>query len=69
VNGNSVTETAAIVAGVFFGAMVWWTALSAMVSLARDRISSDVTLLIRRVSGGLVIAFGVVVLGYAGTLL
>ncbi|WP_246704494.1 LysE family translocator [Rhizobium sp. P32RR-XVIII] len=69
VNGNTVTETAAIVTGVFFGAMVWWTALSAAVNLARDRISSDLTLLIRRISGGLIIAFGVVVLGYAGTLL
>ncbi|MFP3835921.1 hypothetical protein, partial [Chryseobacterium sp. SIMBA_028] len=29
VDGNTVTETAAIVIGVFFGAMAWWVALSA----------------------------------------
>jgi putative LysE/RhtB family amino acid efflux pump len=69
VNGNTVTETASIVTGVFFGAMVWWTTLSATVNLARNTIPSDLTLLIRRISGGLIIAFGVVVLGYAGTLL
>ncbi|MGO4351049.1 LysE family translocator [Rhizobium sp. RAF36] len=65
VDGNTVTETAAIVIGVFFGAMAWWVALSAAVNLARDRISSDVTLLIRRISGWLIIGFGIAVLGYA----
>ncbi|WP_244564698.1 LysE family translocator [Rhizobium sullae] len=69
VDGNTVTEVAAIVIGVFFGAMAWWTALSAAVNLASDRISSDLTLLIRRISGGLIIAFGTVVLGFAARLL
>jgi putative LysE/RhtB family amino acid efflux pump len=69
VDGKTVTEVASIAIGVFFGAMVWWTALSAAVNLARDRISSDLTLLIRRISGGLIITFGTVVLGFAARLL
>ena len=65
VDGNTPMETAAIVVGVFAGAMVWWTLLSAAVNLARDRISRDVTLLIRRISGWLIIGFGGAILGYA----
>lgn len=65
VDGNTPMETAAIVLGVFAGAMVWWTLLSAAVNLARDRISRDVTLLIRRISGWLIIGFGGAILGYA----
>lgn len=68
VNSNSATETAAIVVGVFCGAMVWWTLLSASVNMARDRISHDLTLLLRRISGGLILAFGLAVLFYAATM-
>lgn len=67
--GRSVTETAAIVVGVFCGAMIWWMLLSVAVDLARDRISSDLTLLVRRISGSLIIAFGLAVFGYAATML
>lgn len=69
VEGGTAAETVAIVIGVFCGAMAWWMGLSGAVTLARDRISSDLTLLVRRISGWLIIGFGAVVLGYATAML
>ena len=41
----------------------------ALLGLVVTAPPGPIALLIRRISGGLIIAFGVVVLGYAGTLL
>jgi len=59
--------TAVLVSGVFAGAALWWLTLSAGASLLRDRLSLHGLAWVNRVSGGLVILFGLAALAaYAG---
>lgn len=52
----------ALVAGVFGGSAVWWFALSGSVSLFRSRFSTRGLAWVNRISGAILIAFGVVAL-------
>jgi threonine/homoserine/homoserine lactone efflux protein len=55
-------EAAAMVAGVFAGSMLWWTALTLLVSLLRDRLTPRHILWINRASGVLIFGFGILAL-------
>ncbi len=48
-----------LVAGVFAGSAAWWLTLSFGVSLMRERISPNLMLWINRVSGIVIIVFGI----------
>lgn len=47
-----------VVAGVFLGSMVWWCVLSAGVALARHRLREGFAIQVSRLSGIILIAFG-----------
>lgn len=52
------TEAVLVVAGVFAGSMLWWCILSGGVALARERLPVVFAQWISRISGGVLIAFG-----------
>ena len=54
----SGTHALLVVAGVFTGSMLWWIILSAGISIARHRMSGTLAVWISRVSGILLLAFG-----------
>jgi threonine/homoserine/homoserine lactone efflux protein len=54
----SYPAAATLVTGVFVGSGLWWLFLSSSVALMRHRISSGWMQAINRVSGSLIIAFG-----------
>ncbi|MCB0211306.1 MAG: LysE family transporter [Anaerolineae bacterium] len=51
-----------LVAGVFSGSALWWLALSTGVSLIRERLNSKQLIWINRISGLMILGFGVVIL-------
>jgi putative LysE/RhtB family amino acid efflux pump len=63
---TGVPSAIAILAGVFAGSLAWWFALSGIVSLARNHLSGRFTATFGRVTGYLLIFFGVVALGSSG---
>ncbi|CAH1656816.1 LysE family translocator [Chelatococcus asaccharovorans] len=52
------TEATLVVAGVFAGSMLWWCLLSGGVAIARHRLPAAFARWISRISGGVLIAFG-----------
>jgi len=52
-----------LVLGVFLGSALWWIILSGGVSLLRPRMGPSWMLAVNRVSGGVLLAFGVYALG------
>jgi threonine/homoserine/homoserine lactone efflux protein len=52
-----------LVSGVFLGSALWWLLLSGGVSLLRDRFGTCVMMWVNRVSGVVVIVFGLLALG------
>lgn len=48
-----------IVAGVFLGSALWWLTLSFGVSLLRDRLTAAHMVWINRISGAIIIVFGI----------
>jgi putative LysE/RhtB family amino acid efflux pump len=48
-----------MVAGVFLGSALWWTILSGAVGMLRSRVNAAWTRAINRVSGAVLVAFGV----------
>ncbi len=51
-----------LVAGVFSGSATWWLALSLGVGLMRDRLNSNHMAWINRISGTIIIVFGIIAL-------
>jgi threonine/homoserine/homoserine lactone efflux protein len=47
-----------LVAGVFVGSALWWLLLSSGVALFRERVSEGWMQTINRLSGGIILAFG-----------
>jgi len=47
-----------LVAGVFIGSSLWWLLLSSSVALFRSRLSAGWMQGINRLSGGVILAFG-----------
>ena len=60
----SFLAAAFVVAGVFAGSTLWWLTLTTVVGLLHARIDERVVRLINKVSGLLVAAFGLTVLGH-----
>lgn len=56
-------NAAIVVAGVFTGSMLWWFALGGGVTLARRRLAEGFGRWISRLSGGVLILFGLYSLG------
>lgn len=54
----SYAAAATLVTGVFVGSGLWWLFLSSSIALMRHRISSGWMQAINRVSGSLIVAFG-----------
>lgn len=48
-----------VVSGVFIGSAFWWLALSGGISLLRHRVTPPFLLWINRLSGGIVLVFGI----------
>ena len=59
----------ALVTGVFAGSAAWWFTLSGSVSLLRTRFSARGLAWVNRISGAMLIAFGIVALLMAGGVL
>ncbi len=57
--GGEYGTAAFFILGVFSGSAMWWFILSFGVSLLRDKVSPTVLLWVNRVSGLIIIAFGV----------
>jgi threonine/homoserine/homoserine lactone efflux protein len=51
-----------LVAGVFAGSATWWLALSFGVGLMRDRLNQNLMMWINRVSGLIIVTFGIIAL-------
>ena len=63
VGGGNGYGVAAIVLGVFLGSAAWWFLLSGGVSLVRDKFDARAMLWVNRISGVIILGFGVVALG------
>ncbi len=61
--GQDFTAAAATVAGVFTGSAAWWFLLSGGVSLLRGRLDTRVLLWVNRLSGAVIIGFGIAAVG------
>lgn len=48
-----------LVLGVFSGSALWWTVLSASVSLFRNRVTPTALVWINRISGAFIVGFGI----------
>lgn len=48
-----------LVLGVFLGSALWWLALSGGVGLLREKFNADMMQWVNRISGAIIIAFGV----------
>jgi threonine/homoserine/homoserine lactone efflux protein len=57
--GNGYAQALVLVLGVFLGSAVWWLMLSTGVTLFRSRVTSQWMQGVNRVSGALLLAFGV----------
>ena len=51
-----------LVAGVFFGAMTWWTLLAFMVKLVQKRLNQNIFQYINLISGVLILIYGCITL-------
>lgn len=60
--GGDFGHAATIVASVFAGSLLWWACVSSFVSLFRHRMTDQLLEIVNRVSGGLIVSFGLVVL-------
>lgn len=63
--GRTAAEAALLTGGVFLGSAAWWLALTAVVARVRTRLTPAVLVWINRVSGGVLLAFGLVAIGVA----
>lgn len=59
---GSYAATAFLVAGVFLGSALWWLLLSSGVSALRSRLDTRALIWVNRLSGGILLAFGLVAL-------
>ncbi len=60
--GEGGTTGVLLVSGVFFGSLVWWFFLSAVVSLLRKRLPDGFSVTVSRISAVILIAFGLAAL-------
>jgi threonine/homoserine/homoserine lactone efflux protein len=71
VHSTEPFSAAGFVAGVFFGSMTWWILLCGSVGSVRSRISTGLLQMINRISGLMILCFGigllVLVIGFSKT--
>jgi len=60
--GGNYLSASVLVLGVFLGSALWWVLLSGGVSLFRDRLNTQGLQGINRISGLILVAFGIVAL-------
>ncbi len=60
--GSSLPDAALLVAGVFCGALAWWTILGSTAVALRARFTGTGLLWLNRTAGAIILAFGVVAL-------
>jgi threonine/homoserine/homoserine lactone efflux protein len=60
--GGSGGEAALLTVGVFLGSAAWWVLLTTIIAIFRERITPRVMLWINRVSGAVLVGFGIVAL-------
>jgi threonine/homoserine/homoserine lactone efflux protein len=60
--GGSYTAAVALVLGVFCGSALWWLLLSGSVGLLRARFNSQALRWVNRISGGVIMGFGLLAL-------
>ena len=61
---SSYGEAGILVLGVFLGSALWWLLLSGGVSLIRGKLSDRALLWVNRISGMMIVAFGIVAFGF-----
>lgn len=61
--GDDYVHAATVVVAVAVGSLLWWASVSGFVSLFRARMNDRLLELVNHVSGGLIVLFGVIVLG------
>ena len=64
-SGRGLTEAALLTVGVFLGSSAWWVALTAIIGVTRSRLTPAVLVWVNRVSGAVLLAFGVAAIGVA----
>jgi len=57
--GASFVDAAVLTLAVWAGSTLWWVVLCAPVAWARERVSPAVLLWVNRISGGALVAFGI----------
>jgi threonine/homoserine/homoserine lactone efflux protein len=63
--GGTAAEAAVLTLGVFLGSLGWWIVLTTVLGLIRSRVTPGALLWLNRVSGVILLVFGVVSLGVA----
>jgi threonine/homoserine/homoserine lactone efflux protein len=58
--GASFLDAAVLTLAVWAGSTLWWVVLCAPVAWARERVSTKVLVWVNRISGGALVAFGIV---------
>jgi threonine/homoserine/homoserine lactone efflux protein len=59
---HDIVSGVALVAGVFAGSALWWFLLSGGVSLVRQRFNAHALVWVNRISGAVILIFGIVAL-------
>jgi threonine/homoserine/homoserine lactone efflux protein len=63
--GGNLSAAALLVLGVFIGSAAWWLLLSGGVGLVREKLSSGVLRWTNRLSGAILVAFGIIAVWHA----
>jgi threonine/homoserine/homoserine lactone efflux protein len=63
--GGNLSAAALLVIGVFIGSAAWWLLLSGGVGLVREKLSSGVLRWTNRLSGAILVAFGIIAVWHA----
>jgi threonine/homoserine/homoserine lactone efflux protein len=58
-SGGDAAEAALLTVGVFLGSAAWWLLLTSVVAVVRSRVTTNVLVGLNRVSGGLLLVFGI----------
>jgi threonine/homoserine/homoserine lactone efflux protein len=66
--GGGLLDAALLTVGVFLGSSLWWVALTSAVGLLRTRLTPVVLVWINRISGVVLLAFGLVAIAVAAGL-
>jgi threonine/homoserine/homoserine lactone efflux protein len=64
-SGRGAPEAALLTLGVFLGSGAWWVVLTSIIGVTRSRVTPTVLVWINRVSGAVLLAFGIAAIGVA----